>query len=138
MLGSAARSGQDLGSPVVLARYERQQLPVNLAMSAAVDVLKRAYEMPRGPLASLRGVGVNLLNALGPVKQLLAGAAMHGLGTTTTGGSSSSSNDNNHLPGSSTSTTSHPTDWLQAEDQASGKAYFYHRHTREARWERPV
>ena len=43
-----------------------------------------------------------------------------------------------HAMATATSTTSNTSsDWLEATDPATGKTYFYHRHTRESAWEKP-
>ncbi len=101
-LAASAAAGQDIGAANVLAGYDRERRAANLAMSCAVDGIGRMFAvgshqpsfasslLPNAlaPLASLLGLplvasrnaGLSLLDALGPVKELLvrfAGAPPH-------------------------------------------------------------
>ena len=87
------------------------------------------YELPPS-LAGLRGIGVNIVNAITPLKHHLANTAR-----------GKSATDTNHQTTTATATNADndndADEWLEAHDAATGKGYFYHATTREARWERP-
>ena len=58
LLNAAAR-GQSAGDIAVLSRYQRQRKGDNLAMMAAVEAFKRAFEQQPLPLHWLRNTGMN-------------------------------------------------------------------------------
>lgn len=75
-LDDAARSGGDVGSPVVLTAYTAAAHPTSLFMSLGVDAIGRVYAAQSPPLAALRGLGMAAVNALPPVKNFFTSVAM--------------------------------------------------------------
>ncbi len=59
---SATARGQSAGDITVLRRYQRQRKGDNLAMMAAVEAFKRAFEQQPLPLHWLRNTGMNWFN----------------------------------------------------------------------------
>ena len=49
--------------------YERPRQRANVQMMAALDSLHRVFLPQEGPLASLRGLGLGLINASSMLKQ---------------------------------------------------------------------
>jgi 2-octaprenylphenol hydroxylase len=66
----------DIGSELVLARYQRRRKPENLAMMAAMDGFKRLFEQPSLPLRWLRNTGMRWLDNAGPLKRRIMRQAM--------------------------------------------------------------
>jgi len=56
--------------------YQAPRQAANTAMMAALDGLKRVFEPQEGLLSSLRGVGLDALNAAPAVKQRIMRYAM--------------------------------------------------------------
>lgn len=71
--------GRDPGRLSLLRRYERARKGDNIAMLAAMDGFKRLFSNRNAPLAWLRNGGLNLANAVGPVKHFFMRRAL-GLG----------------------------------------------------------
>lgn len=61
-----------------LARFERRRQPDRLALIAGTDFLARSFTWTPPILATLRGLGLGLLQQAGPVKQALAQVMMFG------------------------------------------------------------
>ena len=76
MVLEAQAQGKDIAALKVLRRYERWRKGHNLLMMAAMDGFKRLFGAPWEPLRWVRGAGLNLTNALPPVKQLIMNHAM--------------------------------------------------------------
>ena len=72
----AHTQGKDISALKVLRRYERWRKGHNLLMMAAMDGFKRLFGTTWEPLRWARGAGLNLTNALPPVKQLIMNHAM--------------------------------------------------------------
>ena len=56
--------------------YERPRQQANTAMMAALDSLKRVFAPQQGVLATVRGLGLDLLNAAPPLKNRIMSYAM--------------------------------------------------------------
>ncbi|NXC25969.1 COQ6 monooxygenase, partial [Campylorhamphus procurvoides] len=67
-LSAAAFSGSDLGSLKHLLKFETERQRHNVSLVAATDVLKRLYSTRLTPLVLLRTWGLQVTNALPPVK----------------------------------------------------------------------
>ena len=66
---AARGSGQDIGAPNLLARYSRSRHPDIFARVLGVDVLNRAAMFDAQPLRDVRGVGLNTLYGLKPLRR---------------------------------------------------------------------
>ncbi|EHB15445.1 Ubiquinone biosynthesis monooxygenase COQ6 [Heterocephalus glaber] len=67
-LSTAAFSGKDLGSMSHLTGYETDRQRHNTALLAATDLLKRLYSTSATPLVLLRTWGLQVTNAVSPLK----------------------------------------------------------------------
>lgn len=68
-VAAAVRSGEDIGDPGVLARYERRRRGANAAMMGAIDALFAAFGVGAATAsARARDFGMRALNWLAPVK----------------------------------------------------------------------
>jgi 2-octaprenyl-6-methoxyphenol hydroxylase len=76
LLLEAHAAGQDLGSPDVLTRYQRQRRPDNLAMLAATDALDRLFSTDNRPLRLARDTGIAAVHRIKPLKRFFMRAAM--------------------------------------------------------------
>lgn len=76
VLLAAEQRGRPLGDMQVLRRYERARKGDNLAMQYAMDGLKRLFASQVAPVRALRGLGLDLVDRAGPLKQLFAASAM--------------------------------------------------------------
>ena len=76
MVLEARAADKDIASLKVLRRYERWRKGHNLLMMATMDGFKRLFGASWEPLRWARGAGLNLTNALPPVKQLIMNHAM--------------------------------------------------------------
>ena len=68
---AARREGADLGSDTLLARYDRLRRPDIATRSATVDLLNRSLLADFLPAQGLRGLGVYLLERIGPLRRAL-------------------------------------------------------------------
>ncbi len=75
----AGAAGKDIGSRSVLRRYDRWRKGENMLMMNAVHGLQRLFQIRVSPIPQLRGLGLSLTDASGPVKRLIVRRAM-GLG----------------------------------------------------------
>jgi 2-octaprenyl-6-methoxyphenol hydroxylase len=66
---AARRDGADLGGDVVLARYDRLRRPDVASRTAAVDMLNRSLLADFLPAQGLRGLGLYLLDRIGPLRR---------------------------------------------------------------------
>lgn len=67
----------DPGAPALLARYHRRRWPEVKLRELGVDMLNRTSQTARAPLQAARGVGLNLIHGVRPIRR----AMMHlGLG----------------------------------------------------------
>jgi 2-octaprenyl-6-methoxyphenol hydroxylase len=69
VLVDAARLGEDIGSEAVLERYARWRRAVNVALAAATDLFDRLFSNDLAPLRLARGVGLALVNQIGPARR---------------------------------------------------------------------
>jgi len=76
VLIDARRNGRDLGSLAVLEGYEAARRRDHRAVALATDALARLFINPLGPLRVARNLGMTALDALPPVRTLLARAGM--------------------------------------------------------------
>ncbi|GFR49857.1 hypothetical protein Agub_g11958 [Astrephomene gubernaculifera] len=78
-LRSAVEAGSDPGDYRMLCdSYEAPRRRSVLAMTAAMDGVKRAFEVQAAPFAALRGLGLGLINSVGPVRNGIMQYAMMG------------------------------------------------------------
>lgn len=71
VLTEAWRQDRDLGEKRVLRRYERWRRHENSLMIMALDALKHGFESQCGGLVWGRGIGMNTLDMLPPLKNLI-------------------------------------------------------------------
>lgn len=76
LLVEAAERGEDLGSPAVLARYQRARRPDNVAMLGMTDGLDRLFSSDRPILRLARDVGIASVDRIGPLKRFFMRRAM--------------------------------------------------------------
>ncbi len=72
----AVAAGQDFASFKTLRRYERWRKGDNLLMLGVMDGFKRLFGHALPPVRLLRNIGLNLTDAAGPLKNLIARRAM--------------------------------------------------------------
>lgn len=71
-LVAARAAGRDIGAPHVLRRYARRRRSADTLDAWSFDALARIYAWRSPALVAARGVGVRLLDRLGPLKRRLA------------------------------------------------------------------
>jgi 2-octaprenylphenol hydroxylase len=71
VLSDAHRAGRDIGSLATVRRYERWRKGDNLAMLVLTDGLKRLFGSSVPVLTQLRNTGLDLTNAVTPLKRIL-------------------------------------------------------------------
>ncbi len=76
VLLEAVKDGRDIGALKVLRRYERWRKGENLLMLGLLDGFKRLFGSSWPPLQWARNIGLNLTDAVEPLKNLLARRAM--------------------------------------------------------------
>jgi 2-octaprenylphenol hydroxylase len=76
VISDAAGMQRDIGSLTTLRRYERWRKGDNLLMIGVMDGLKRLFAASSPPLRVLRNTGLNLTDALEPVKNRIMRQAM--------------------------------------------------------------
>jgi 2-octaprenyl-6-methoxyphenol hydroxylase len=64
-----AEHADDPGAPEALARYERARRPDVASRTVAVDILNRSLLSDFLPVQAFRGLGLHLLNAVGPLRR---------------------------------------------------------------------
>lgn len=80
VLSEARRAGRDPGSIAVLRDYEAARRRDHRTVALATDALARLFINPLGPLRLARNLGMTALDALPPIRHLLARAGMGLLG----------------------------------------------------------
>jgi 2-octaprenyl-6-methoxyphenol hydroxylase len=75
VLAEAARLGLDLGDPQIGARYERWRRLDNSMVAAATDWLARLFAVPGRPAASIRHMGLRIVERTPPLKRLFMAEA---------------------------------------------------------------
>jgi 2-polyprenylphenol 6-hydroxylase len=66
----------DPGAPILLERYAQRRAAPVLAMQSVTDGLARLFDMPAPWIKSLRNRGMRAVDAVGPLKRLLAQPAL--------------------------------------------------------------
>jgi 2-octaprenyl-6-methoxyphenol hydroxylase len=74
----AVAAGTDPGAPELLARYQRQRRPDNLAMLAATDTLDRLFSNDSRVLRLARDLGIAAVHRAAPLKRMFMRRAMGG------------------------------------------------------------
>lgn len=69
VLVEAKRLGLDIGSPGVLARYERWRRFDNIALALATDALNRLFANDLGPVRLARDIGLSVVNRIAPARR---------------------------------------------------------------------
>jgi 2-octaprenyl-6-methoxyphenol hydroxylase len=72
----AKAAGGDVGSPVLLARYQRARRPDNLAMLAMTDGLDRLFSTNNRSVRLARDLGIAAVDRTRPLKQMFMRRAM--------------------------------------------------------------
>ena len=72
----AAHLGEDVGGEALLGRYQRARQPDNLMMFAMTDGLDRLFSTDRRVVRTVRDLGINAVNRVGPVKRVFMRQAM--------------------------------------------------------------
>ncbi len=75
---AAASAGTDPGAPELLARYQRQRRPDNLAMLAATDALDRLFSNDSSLVRLARDLGIAAVHRAAPLKRMFMRQAMGG------------------------------------------------------------
>jgi 2-octaprenylphenol hydroxylase len=76
----AVERGRDIAGLWTLRRYERARRGDNLAMLAAMDLIKRTFGHESPPVVAARSLGLSLTDRIGPLKDLFMERAL-GLGS---------------------------------------------------------
>lgn len=79
VLAEALRLGEDIGAGTVLDRYARWRRFDNVALSAGFDAFVRLFSTDLPPVRLARGLGIALVNRIGPLRR----AFMHEAGGAT-------------------------------------------------------
>ncbi|MCC6889886.1 MAG: UbiH/UbiF family hydroxylase [Hyphomicrobiales bacterium] len=69
LVTACRREGGDIGSPALLARYEHMRRADVMSRSMAVDLLNRSLLSDLLPVQGLRGLGLYLLDRVGPLRR---------------------------------------------------------------------
>ena len=69
VIAEAARRGEDIGSLDVLRRYERWRRFDNTAMGLGMDAINRLFSNDLTPVRALRGMGLGIVNRIGPARR---------------------------------------------------------------------
>ncbi len=73
---AAVAAGDDPGEPALLARYQRQRRPDNLAMLAATDMLDRLFSTDNPALRLARDLGIGAVHRMPRLKRAFMTRAM--------------------------------------------------------------
>jgi 2-octaprenyl-6-methoxyphenol hydroxylase len=76
LLIEAKDAGEDVGSPALLARYQRARRPDNLAMLAMTDGLDRLFSTNNPALRLARDLGIAAVDRTRPLKRVFTRRAM--------------------------------------------------------------
>jgi ubiquinone biosynthesis monooxygenase Coq6 len=74
-IGFSVSHGQDLGSRMSLEPYASERYAANHVLLGVCDKLHKLYSVSSGPLVPLRSLGLNAVNALGPLKNFIMNQA---------------------------------------------------------------
>jgi 2-octaprenylphenol hydroxylase len=75
-LGRAASKNLDLGSSLVLGRYQRRRKTDNLVVAGAMEGFVRLFDQPNPLVRWARNAGMATFNKLSPIKRTVARIAM--------------------------------------------------------------
>ena len=64
VLVDAARRGEDIGSPMVLERYQAWRRPDATGLALGMDAVNRLFATDRAPVPALRGLGMGLVDVI--------------------------------------------------------------------------
>ncbi|CRK41002.1 hypothetical protein BN1708_008407 [Verticillium longisporum] len=67
----AVAHGQDIGSSLSLETYNSERYAANHVLLGVCDKLHKLYSVESGPLVHLRSLGLNAVNAVGPLKKFI-------------------------------------------------------------------
>ncbi|MDB5500581.1 MAG: 2-octaprenyl-3-methyl-6-methoxy,4-benzoquinol hydroxylase [Tardiphaga sp.] len=70
IVGTAMSSGEDIGAAVVLARFEKARRSDISSRTFAIDMANRSLLSDLLPVQLLRGVGMQLMGSVGPLRRL--------------------------------------------------------------------
>ena len=76
VIADAIAERREIGSLTVLRRYERWRKGDNLLMLGVMDGFKRLFSATASPVRLLRNIGLNLTDAMDPIKNMIARRAM--------------------------------------------------------------
>lgn len=76
LLGEAHAAGEDLGAPSLLAHYQRQSRPGNLAMLIGCDAMERLFSTHNPLLRGARQLGITALERLPTLRRRFVQQAM--------------------------------------------------------------
>ena len=76
VIAEAKATGKDIGDYSVLRRYERWRKGQNVSMMASMDGFKRLFSNNNSLLGSIRNLGLNLMNKMTPMKNMVMRQAM--------------------------------------------------------------
>ncbi len=65
----AARLGEDIGALAVLERYARWRRFDTIAVAGMMELFTRLFSNDIGPLRLARGLGLSLVNSIGPARR---------------------------------------------------------------------
>ncbi|OTA93670.1 hypothetical protein M434DRAFT_30805 [Hypoxylon sp. CO27-5] len=71
----AVSHGQDIGTRMSLEQYNSERYGPNHVLLGVCDKLHKVYSVGSGPLVPLRSLGLNAINAMGPVKDFFMNQA---------------------------------------------------------------
>jgi 2-octaprenyl-6-methoxyphenol hydroxylase len=80
VLVDAARLGEDIGSESVLDRYGAWRRFDNVMLAAATDAFTRLFSNDVGPVRLARGLGMSVVNRIGPARRFFMQEAGGGVG----------------------------------------------------------
>ena len=69
VLAEAMRLGEDIGAGTVLDRYARWRRFDNVALAAGFDAFVRLFSNDLPPVRLARGLGIALVNRVGPLRR---------------------------------------------------------------------
>ena len=65
------QKGGDIGAKIDCAEYPKQRYPANQLLLTTTDTLHHVFASRSGPISWARGVGLDVINELGPLKRAL-------------------------------------------------------------------
>ncbi len=80
VLADTARAGLDVADATALKTYEQRRRFDNASLLAATDVFVRVFSNDITPIRHLRGLGMGVVDAIGPLRRFFASEAGGGIG----------------------------------------------------------